>query len=84
MDASLGNRHRLLFHRLVDGDPIRLGHFIEFVHADNAPIGQDHRAGFETTFARVGIGGYGGSEADAGRALAGGGDGEGGDGERRS
>ena len=42
-------------------------------------IGEGHDPGFEASLARLGVGGDGGDEADAGAALARGGDGEGGD-----
>lgn len=43
-DAGLGDRDGLLFHRLVNCDPVLVAHLIELVNADDARVGQNHRA----------------------------------------
>ena len=49
-DSSLGNRNSLLLHGFVDGDTILWTHFVEFVDADDATVGEDHRSAFQLEF----------------------------------
>mmetsp|Transcript_9429 Transcript_9429/g.23667 ORF Transcript_9429/g.23667 Transcript_9429/m.23667 type:complete len:228 (-) Transcript_9429:477-1160(-) len=76
MDTRFGNCHGLLFHDFVDRDAVLVRHFVEFVDADNPAVREDHGAGLEVAVAGVAVFRDGGGEADAGRAAAGGGDGE--------
>jgi hypothetical protein len=51
MNPRLGDGDRLLFHDLMNGHPVDIGHLVEFVDAHHAPVGQDHGTCFETSFA---------------------------------
>ena len=79
VDASLGNGDGLLLHGLVDSDTVVLAHFVELIDADQTTVGQHHGTGLQATLASVGVGGDGSRQTDAGRSLAGGGNGEGSD-----
>ena len=58
VDASLGDGDCLLLHNFMDGNTVDVGHFIEFVDADNATVSKDHRASFESPLARVLVGSH--------------------------
>jgi len=64
MDASLCNGHGLLFHDFVNGDPVNIGHFVEFVYADDTPICEDHGASFQSPFSGFTVGRYSGGETN--------------------
>jgi hypothetical protein len=51
MDTGFGDSDRLLLHDLVDGDTVDVRHLVEFVDADDPSVGEDHRSGFESSFA---------------------------------
>uniref|UniRef100_A0A1I8JQK3 RING-type domain-containing protein n=1 Tax=Macrostomum lignano TaxID=282301 RepID=A0A1I8JQK3_9PLAT len=45
-----------LLHDLVNRGPIDVGHFVELVDADDAPVGQNHGAGFQLPLAALRVG----------------------------
>lgn len=50
MNTGFGDCDGLLFHDFMDSDSIDIGHFIEFIDADYSSVGENHRAGFESSF----------------------------------
>lgn len=46
MDSSLGNGDTPLFHHLVNGRSVNVGHLVKLVDAHDASIGQHHGSGF--------------------------------------
>ena len=50
VNSSFGDGDGLLFHDLVNGDSIDVGHLVELVDTDDSSIGEDHGSGFESTF----------------------------------
>ena len=52
----------LLFHDFVDGDAVDVGHFVEFVDADDTAVGEHHCSGFEAAFAGFFVGSHCGRE----------------------
>ena len=58
VDSGFGNGDGLLFHDFVDGDAVDVRHFVEFVNADDAAVGEDHCSGFEAAFAGFFVGSH--------------------------
>jgi hypothetical protein len=46
-NTRFGDGDRLLLHGLVNGDTILVAHLVKLVDADDAAVGEDHRAAFE-------------------------------------
>ena len=65
------NIYLSLFHNLVDGGTIDVGHFVEFINADNSAVGKDHGTGLQATLARLGVSGDGSCKTDTGGSSAG-------------
>lgn len=63
-------RAHLLLHDFVDSDSVDLGHLVELVDADDAPVGEDHGSGFEAAVARLLVRRDGGSQTDARRSSS--------------
>ena len=59
-DAGFGDGDGLLFHGFVDGDAVFVAHFVEFVDADDAVVGEHHGAALEVEFPCAGVPLYGG------------------------
>merc|ERR1712038_1347399 len=59
VDSGLGNGDSTLFHDLVNGGPVHVCHFVKFVNADDAAIGEDHGAGLQPPLASLLISGDG-------------------------
>ena len=66
MYASFCDGHGLLFHDFVNGDPIDIGHFVEFVYTHDASICEDHGAGFQPPFSRFAVGRHSSGKTDTG------------------
>lgn len=49
VDSCFGDGDGLLFHDLVNGDSIHVGHLVELVDTDDSSIGENHGAGFQST-----------------------------------
>ncbi len=76
MDARFGDGDGLLLHDFMYRNSIDIGHLVELVNTDDAPIGENHRARFESSLPRVLVGRHRGSETNAGAPTAGRSDGE--------
>lgn len=46
--TGFGNSDRLLFHDLMDGDSVDVGHLVKFVDTHHASVGKNHRTSLET------------------------------------
>ncbi len=49
--GDLGDGDSLLLHNLVQGDTIKVAHFIKLINADNAAISKHHGSGLQTALA---------------------------------
>mmetsp|Transcript_16612 Transcript_16612/g.50416 ORF Transcript_16612/g.50416 Transcript_16612/m.50416 type:complete len:211 (-) Transcript_16612:1135-1767(-) len=70
-DARLCDRDRLLLHRLVQDGARAVRHLVELVDADDAAVGEDHRAALEVKVARARLLRDRRGEAGGGGPLAG-------------
>lgn len=71
---SLCDGYGLLLHDFVNGNPVNIGHFVEFIYADDTSIREDHGASFQPPFSSFTVGCHSSSETDAGTSSAGSGD----------
>mmetsp|Transcript_19882 Transcript_19882/g.48164 ORF Transcript_19882/g.48164 Transcript_19882/m.48164 type:complete len:207 (-) Transcript_19882:822-1442(-) len=69
-DASLGDRHSLLLHHLMDGSAVRVLHLVELVDAADALVRKHERAALKHHLSRELILGHSRRETHARGALA--------------
>ena len=71
MDARFCDGNSLLLHDFVYRNSIDIRHLVELGDADDAPIGENHRARFQSSLSRVLVGRHSGGETDAGAPSTG-------------
>ena len=64
MYAGFRNGHGLLLHDFVDGNSINVGHLVEFVYANDAPVCENHSACFQSPFSSFTVGCHGSGKTD--------------------
>jgi hypothetical protein len=74
VNAGLCDGHSLLLHDFVNGDPVDIGHFVEFVYADDTSICENHGAGFQPPFSSFTVGRHSCGETDTGTSSTSSGD----------
>lgn len=66
MYACFCNGYGLLLHNFVNGDPVNIGHFVEFVYTYDTSVREDHGPGFQSPFSRFAVGRHSSGKTDTG------------------